>query len=26
VLKSPSDTPGVDTLDFVIFTPRWLAG
>jgi len=26
VLQSPSDTPGVDTLDFVIFPPRWLAG
>jgi homogentisate 1,2-dioxygenase len=26
VLHSPSDTPGVDTLDFVIFPPRWLAG
>ena len=25
VLQSPSDTPGVDTLDFVIFPPRWLA-
>jgi len=25
VLHSPSDTPGVDTLDFVIFPPRWLA-
>ena len=24
VLHSPSDTPGVDTLDFVIFPPRWL--
>lgn len=24
VLQSPSDTPGVDTLDFVIFPPRWL--
>ncbi len=22
---SPTDTPGVDTLDFVIFPPRWLA-
>ena len=26
VLQAPSDTPGVDTLDFVIFPPRWLAG
>ena len=26
VLQSPSDTPGVDTLDFVIFPPRWLVG
>jgi homogentisate 1,2-dioxygenase len=25
VLQAPSDTPGVDTLDFVIFPPRWLA-
>ncbi|MEN7527329.1 homogentisate 1,2-dioxygenase [Cupriavidus sp. DL-D2] len=25
VLQSPSDTPGVDTVDFVIFGPRWLA-
>ena len=25
VLQSPSDTPGVDTIDFVIFGPRWLA-
>jgi homogentisate 1,2-dioxygenase len=25
VLQSVSDTPGVDTLDFVIFPPRWLA-
>ncbi len=25
VLHSPSDTPGVDTVDFVIFPPRWLA-
>jgi len=25
VLQSPSDTPGVDTLDFVIFPPRILA-
>jgi homogentisate 1,2-dioxygenase len=25
VLHSPSDTPGVDNLDFVIFPPRWLA-
>ena len=24
VLQSPSDTPGVDSLDFVIFPPRWL--
>jgi homogentisate 1,2-dioxygenase len=24
VLQSPSDTPGVDMLDFVIFPPRWL--
>jgi homogentisate 1,2-dioxygenase len=24
VLQSLSDTPGVDTLDFVIFPPRWL--
>jgi homogentisate 1,2-dioxygenase len=24
VLQSVSDTPGVDTLDFVIFPPRWL--
>ena len=24
VLQSPSDTAGVDTLDFVIFPPRWL--
>ncbi|MBV9439926.1 MAG: homogentisate 1,2-dioxygenase, partial [Candidatus Eremiobacteraeota bacterium] len=24
VLHSPSDTPGVDELDFVIFPPRWL--
>ncbi len=24
VLQSPSDTPGVDTLDFVVFPPRWL--
>lgn len=24
VLQAPSDTPGVDTLDFVIFPPRWL--
>ena len=24
VLHSPSDTPGVDMLDFVIFPPRWL--
>jgi len=26
VLQAPSDTPGVDTLAFVIFPPRWLAG
>jgi homogentisate 1,2-dioxygenase len=25
VLQSPSDTPGVDTIDFVIFAPRILA-
>ena len=25
VLHAPSDTPGVDWLDFVIFPPRWLA-
>jgi homogentisate 1,2-dioxygenase len=25
VLQSPSDTPGVDDIDFVIFPPRWLA-
>ncbi|TWG85979.1 homogentisate 1,2-dioxygenase [Cupriavidus gilardii J11] len=25
VLQSPSDTPGVDNIDFVIFGPRWLA-
>jgi len=25
VLQSPSDTPGVDMLDFIIFPPRWLA-
>ncbi|ALK34726.1 homogentisate 1,2-dioxygenase [Burkholderia plantarii] len=25
VLQAPSDTPGVDTLNFVIFPPRWLA-
>ena len=25
VLQSPSDTPGVDMIDFVIFPPRWLA-
>lgn len=25
VLQSVSDTPGVDTIDFVIFPPRWLA-
>jgi homogentisate 1,2-dioxygenase len=23
VLQSPSDTPGVDAIDFVIFPPRW---
>jgi homogentisate 1,2-dioxygenase len=26
VLQAPSDTPGVDTIDFVIFPPRWLCG
>jgi homogentisate 1,2-dioxygenase len=26
VLQAPSDTPGVDTLDFVVFPPRWLVG
>ena len=26
VLQSQSDTPGVDTIDFVIFPPRWLVG
>jgi homogentisate 1,2-dioxygenase len=26
VLQSPSDTSGVDALDFVIFPPRWLVG
>jgi len=26
VLQAPSDSPGVDTLDFVIFPPRWLVG
>ncbi len=26
VLHSPTDTPGVDNLDFVIFPPRWLVG
>jgi homogentisate 1,2-dioxygenase len=26
VLQAPSDTAGVDTLDFVIFPPRWLVG
>lgn len=26
VLQSPSDTPGVDAIDFVIFPPRWLVG
>jgi homogentisate 1,2-dioxygenase len=25
VLQAPSATPGVDTIDFVIFPPRWLA-
>jgi homogentisate 1,2-dioxygenase len=25
VLQSPSDTPGVDSIDFAIFPPRWLA-
>jgi homogentisate 1,2-dioxygenase len=25
VLQAPSDTPGVDSIDFVIFPPRWLA-
>lgn len=25
VLQSPSDTPGWDNIDFVIFPPRWLA-
>jgi len=25
VLHAPTDTPGVDSLDFVIFPPRWLA-
>jgi homogentisate 1,2-dioxygenase len=25
VLQAQSDTPGVDTIDFVIFPPRWLA-
>jgi homogentisate 1,2-dioxygenase len=25
VLQSPSDTPGADAIDFVIFPPRWLA-
>ena len=24
VLQAPSDTPGVDSIDFVIFPPRWL--
>jgi homogentisate 1,2-dioxygenase len=24
VLQAPSDTPGVDLIDFVIFPPRWL--
>ncbi|WP_429296611.1 homogentisate 1,2-dioxygenase [Paraburkholderia atlantica] len=26
VLQSVSDTPGVDTIDFVVFPPRWLTG
>jgi homogentisate 1,2-dioxygenase len=26
VLHAPTDTPGVDSLDFVVFPPRWLAG
>lgn len=26
VLSAPSDTPGVGTLDFAIFPPRWLVG
>ena len=26
VLQSPSDTPGVDAIAFVIFPPRWLVG
>jgi homogentisate 1,2-dioxygenase len=26
VLHAPSDTPGVGSLDFVIFPPRWLVG
>jgi homogentisate 1,2-dioxygenase len=25
VLQAPTDTPGVDNIDFVIFPPRWLA-
>ncbi len=25
VLQSPSDTPGVSEIDFVVFPPRWLA-
>lgn len=25
VLQSPTDTPGVDAIDFAIFPPRWLA-
>ncbi|MFC5430106.1 homogentisate 1,2-dioxygenase [Paraburkholderia denitrificans] len=25
VLHSPTDTPGVDSIDFAIFPPRWLA-
>jgi homogentisate 1,2-dioxygenase len=26
VLHAPTDTPGVDAIDFVIFPPRWLVG
>jgi homogentisate 1,2-dioxygenase len=26
VLQSPSDTAGVDMIDFVVFPPRWLVG
>jgi homogentisate 1,2-dioxygenase len=26
VLHAPTNTPGVDAIDFVIFPPRWLAG